>query len=192
MIRRLTDWVKGLLPRRAEEEAWKPVVGYEGIYEVSSLGRIRSLSSNRKNARQRIVPLVMLPLTAGDDYRVITLCRPGVKRRRAYIHILILEAFRGPRPDGTLAAFLDGDHAHFELGNLVWATPAMLHAIRDQNGMVLRGERHGCAKLVPDQVRQIRALVAQGEPRSSVAKSFGVSDSSVNQIVTRNTWKHLD
>ena len=69
------------------QEVWKPVVGYEGIYEVSSLGRVKSLPRNGTIKKERI----LIPNNNGYGYLKLTLSNEGIKTK--YIHILVAESF---------------------------------------------------------------------------------------------------
>lgn len=73
------------------EEVWRPVLGWEGRYEVSSQGRVRSLVGRR--------PRVLRPRPTRQGYPMVALYRDNV-RRDVGIHLLVAEAFHGPRPEG--------------------------------------------------------------------------------------------
>ena len=101
-------------------ERWLPVVGYEGLYEISDSGRARSL--NRRDGRGwkikgRILALRALP----KGYLRVQLHRNG-KARDVYIHTLVLEAFVEPRPKGMETRHIDGNPANNALENLEWGT----------------------------------------------------------------------
>lgn len=111
-------------------EIWLPVVGYEGIYEVSSQGRIKSLSrpSNSGNGGIRIIrERILKPCVNGLDASgnitrmAVSLYKEDrMKVRR--IHRLVLEAFVGPRPDDMDACHWDDDPTNNRLINLRWDT----------------------------------------------------------------------
>ena len=71
-------------------EIWQPVEGYEGIYEISNLGRVKSLKYG--------VEKILKPVNNGWDYLQVNLCKNG-KIKRLYIHRLVAEAFL-PNPEG--------------------------------------------------------------------------------------------
>ena len=106
-------------------EAWKPVVGWEGLYEVSSHGRLRSLDrvvagrGGSKNIRRG---KIMKPKRHRSGYESYGLSREGKPTFRS-IHVLVLEAFVEPRPAGCLGCHNDGDPANNRLENLRWDTP---------------------------------------------------------------------
>lgn len=105
------------------EERWLPVVGWEGFYQVSDHGRVRTVSRKVSTGRGwRIVPqTVRRPGPTRCGYLNITMSRPGRVSTRT-IHTVVLEAFVGPRPLGMEACHRDGDKANNTLSNLRWDT----------------------------------------------------------------------
>ena len=106
------------------KEVWKPVKGYEGSYEVSDLGNVRSLDrevekSNGQVYRCRGKELAKIPEVGG--YLRVGLYIKG-KISKLLIHRLVLEAFVGECPEGMETRHLDGDPTNNRLSNLVWGT----------------------------------------------------------------------
>jgi len=99
-------------------EEWRPVVGYEGTYEVSSLGRVKSLV--RPGRRQE---MVLKPGVDGGGYLNVGPCRDGISRTTE-VHQIVAAAFLGPRPDGLETRHLDGDQTNNAIGNLAYSTHA--------------------------------------------------------------------
>lgn len=95
-------------------EQWRPVVGYEGLYEVSDQGRMRSLRLGRT--------LTVPPNLSG--YRQTTIRDADGRRDNAKLHILVATAFHGPRPDGHQCRHLNGDKLDNRAINLAWGTAA--------------------------------------------------------------------
>lgn len=122
-------------------------------------------------------------------YRIVFLHgRPGT--RTAYVHRLVLEAFRGAAPNGHECRHLNGDTADNRLSNLQWGTPQENAADRARHGTEQRGSQKPNAKLTPDDVRDIRLLSA-GWPSTVLASWFGVSPTTVCCILKRRIWKHV-
>lgn len=106
------------------EESWKPVVGYEGLYEVSDLGRVQSLDRITTGKRNRRIRGRMLSLSVAKDggYHVVNLWKDNRLRVRR-VSVLVLEAFVGPRPEGMVARhWPDRDPTNNRLENLRWGT----------------------------------------------------------------------
>lgn len=106
-------------------ERWLPIPGYEGSYEVSDMGRVRSLdrvihASNGTAYRKPGRLLRLVPFTNGHLY--VNLCKPGVSSRTKSVHRLVLTAFVGPCPEGMECCHNNGVHSDNRLVNLRWDT----------------------------------------------------------------------
>src|SRR5262249_52870534 len=100
-------------------ERWRPVPGYEGFYEVSDLGRVRSL--HRRTVHGIQGGLLRKPLPLPNGYLYVALYAQGKSQNRL-VHRLVLEAFPGPCPAGMECRHLDGDQANNTVANLAWGT----------------------------------------------------------------------
>ena len=101
-------------------EAWKPAPGYEGIYEVSDLGRVRSLP--RRDTKGRRVRGRVRTLTAGPSgHQKVNLHRGGVGHSEK-VHRLVALAFLGAPSEGQEVRHLDGDPSNNKVDNLRWGT----------------------------------------------------------------------
>lgn len=104
----------------ATPERWLPVVGWEGLYEISDLGRVRSLPRQGSNGHW-YGGGYLKPGIGGGGYPYVNLCKNNAGRRLR-IHVLIAAAFIGPRPDGYEIRHLDGNPANSVLVNLAYGT----------------------------------------------------------------------
>ncbi|MBY4799914.1 NUMOD4 motif-containing HNH endonuclease [Burkholderia cepacia] len=170
------------------DEVWKSVVGFEGLYEVSNEGRVRSLERRRKTVQgnQRWPGKLLTRFTDSTGYWYVNLSN-GAKARKLAVHTLVLEAFVGPKPDGCQCRHLDGDRKNARKGNLQWGTPAENAADRIRHGMSGRGERSPSAKLSAEQVHEIREST---QSSLALAKLLGVSGSTIRAIRLRTNWSH--
>lgn len=159
-------------------EEWRRVIGFEGLYEVSSSGRVR-------NHRGRIMAL---PKNQ-DGYLRLSLCREGL-RKDALVHHLVLEAFIGPRPDGMQACHSDGSRDNNIVGNLRWDTQTSNQRDRILHGTHTRGERCGTSRFTEAQVRLIRSLKGVFS-NTELARIFGCSKSGIGLVQARISWRHL-
>lgn len=92
---------------------WRAVPGWEGLYEVSIDGQIRSLRSGR----------IMRTFVTEKGYHRVYLYSPA-RIERVRVHTAGLRAFVGPRPSGMVTRHLDGNPANNHLTNLAWGTHA--------------------------------------------------------------------
>lgn len=112
-------------------ERWLPVVGYEGYYEVSNLGRVRSVTREitqigkaynyyKRTFQGRVLKLI----ERTDGYLSVSLSLRGESSRRC-VHQLVCEAFIGARPSHmSHTRHLDGNRKNNNLSNLTWGTPS--------------------------------------------------------------------
>lgn len=102
-------------------EEWKPVVGREGSYEVSSLGRLRSLDRVLAYGGRRRRGQLLSPWVDPEGRAHVDLPKDGARFRRL-VHQVVLEAFVGPCPPGMEACHNNGDPTDNRLENLRWDT----------------------------------------------------------------------
>ena len=127
-------------------EQWLPVVGWEGFYEVSDHGRVRSVDRTimRRNRWGQIRPVrftgKLLAQRPDHEGRLrVQLGRGERTQTEAKVHILVLEAFVGPRPDGLDGLHWDDDRTNNTVENLRWGT----HSENMQDSV--RNGTHHCA-----------------------------------------------
>lgn len=102
------------------KEIWKDVEGFEGSYQVSNKGRVRSLDrlTNRGHRRRGIV---LKPGVDGSGHHFVNLSLEGIIYMRK-VHILVLEAFVGPRPVGKISRHGKKGANDNSVENLCWGT----------------------------------------------------------------------
>jgi len=176
------------LPLSLETEEWRPVVGYEGWYEVSDLGRVRRV----KAAKHTRVGLIRRPSPNGSGYLTLGLSRCGHGSGYYPVHWLVAEAWLGPRPPGHEVNHKDGNKTNNRPQNLEWVTSARNHQHAFESGLTNppRGENHYQAKLTEDAVREIRKSNA-GVSCAALARRFGVNPSTVWVARYGRSWCHV-
>ena len=104
-------------------EEWRSVIGYEGLYEVSSLGRVRSLDRMTTGSSRYAVKgkLLKLSIKPGTGYLSVGLTRDG-RTKTWNVHRLVGDAFIGPRPEGLVTCHADGDKTNNRAENLRYDT----------------------------------------------------------------------
>lgn len=175
-------------------EQWKPVVGYEGFYEVSDLGRVKSLERTCKTAHGkgwRTVKGRMLYIhTDRRGYQTVQLC--NVEKVTHLIHRLVMAAFVGRCPDGMEVCHGDGNPRNNQLSNLRYDTHENNCADMVEHGTATIGENNGHSKLTEKEVSEIKWALSHGFKGIEIADYFGVSSSSVSNINTNQKWRHVN
>jgi hypothetical protein len=124
-------------------EEWRAVVGWDGYYEVSNMGRVRGL--DRVSLGVRVHGRIRRPAIKRrrDPYWQVHLFRGGrgSKVHRLYVHLLVLEAFVGPRPKGLEACHNNGDCQDNRVENLRWDTHEANMQDQIKHGTRVRGPR---------------------------------------------------
>lgn len=170
-------------------EHWRPVVGCEENYEVSNLGRIRSLDRTvwDGSCLRKVKGQDIKCCQQRTGYLTVNLSKNSARQTRA-VHCLVLEAFIGPAEPGQQCRHLDGDKTNNCLANLTWGSVAENIEDRKRHGTFLRGEKMPAAKLNEDQVRAIR-----NDPRVArlIAADYGVSRRLISNVKTRTGWRHV-
>ena len=168
------------------QELWAPVVGYEGLYEVSDLGRVKSLA--RPYRRQE---RILQPVLDTHGYLQVGLSKNGTSKR--LVHALVTEAFIGPKPDGLEVRHGESGKLDNSLANLCYGTHKQNCEDTVRHGTSTRGERNAKARLTAEQVTEARRLVATGPKGtlSRLAREWGLTQQALGQAVKGITWSWL-
>lgn len=166
-----------------KEESWRQVVGFEGRYEVSDAGRLRSFLPIGRcwhGPRPPLdTPRMLRPVADQTGRLRVQLRKDGATHFRE-IHRLVAVAFLGAPPDGKpLAAHKDGNVANNSAENLYWAS-------HTENR--LDACRHGTAwRKYGDGVRGlVREAVMGGKAKKAVSREMGVSRTFVYEVLKGN------
>lgn len=158
-----------------DTEVWKPVPGYEGLYEVSDLGRVRNVITGRV---RRAGP-------HPKGYSLVQLYKNG-ERSSYTVHSLVIGAFLGPRPPGTDIDHINGIRTDNRLSNLRYLD-CVLNRRRDQTG-----EANNQRKLTKSQVHEIRGRYSLGTvSQYELGREYGVRQTTISKIVRGDRWSHL-
>lgn len=171
-------------------EIWKPLFEYEGLYEISSLGRIRRVIGAIGTAPGYILK----GGTMNRGYKTVRLCRNPKDHKTFKLSRLVCHAFHGKAPThkhqvNHKNGIIDDDRA----GNLEWMTPQenTRHRFDVLKKMNARGEQSGNAVLTEEKVHIIRALAAKGCTSRHIAQQIGAKNITVKQVVSGKNWSHL-
>lgn len=174
-----------------DSEIWKDIPNYEGIYQISNKGRVKSILKNGVGRKKRDYILSNCLRADGKmEYPSVRLCING-KPKKNYIHRLMASAFI-PNPENKpIINHKDGNKSNNSLDNLEWCDYShnINHAY--QNNLRAVGESHHKAKFTNKDVLQIRADFANGINRKEIMNKFNLSQNQYARIVYKRTWKHI-
>lgn len=167
------------------KEVWKAVVGYEGLYEVSDKGRVRS----------SITKKIKTPTALPSGYLCVWLYNGGKATvKNKLVSRLVTEAFHGAPPTPRHhAAHFDGNRSNNRLNNLRWATPKENEKDKIRHGTktIRRGEAVGRGLLTRVDVERVFDLRVFGCTQKEIASWVGTCHSNVAYILQKRTWAHV-
>lgn len=159
------------------EEVWQSIAGYEGHYEVSSFGRVRTLKYKKADP---CLSTIEHPKTGYLQVQLWLKQKPKTR----LVHQLVALAFLGPPPKGQQVRHKDGGRGNARLDNLEYGTPAQNAKDKEKHGTKLYGDKHPRTRTPDVQVLLIRERHKNGERMSLLAKEYGISLSSVKNYVS--------
>lgn len=176
-------------------EEWRPVIGYESLYEVSSLGRVKSVDRTvitiNGQARQYKGKILSCAI-ANTGYPVVQIG----KNNLMCVHVLVATAFLGPcpgrhgsGPDDWQVDHINCNRTDNRASNLQWlrcyenccSKPA-------REGKRQSGESCAWSKLNAELVRYIRS---SGKPGRDLAIELKVSEATISSVRNRKRWIHV-
>ena len=173
-----------------KNETWKAVVDYEGLYEVSDLGNVRSLDREVASSDGRVIKLKgrILKQFINSNGRPQVVLYTREKRKNRTVHSLVAEAFIGERPKGYHVLHSDGDCLNNKLSNLSYDTQS-----ENMNDMYRYGSKNPRGKLSIEQVLEIRKLYATGKYNQyELAEKYNVRQNNISRIVNRKSFSYIN
>jgi hypothetical protein len=174
-------------------EVWRAVVGWEGYYEVSDMGRVRSVPGRAAGWSREAkggFPGRIIKGAIIRDHRRVSLSAPGRPDAVRFVHNLMLEAFVGPRPENHWGLHKDDKGLNNILGNLYWGTPSQNAQDAIRNGGKKIEEGHHAAKLTKVQAataHELRGSISAKE----IGETLGVSEGAIRDIFRGKTWRSV-
>ena len=184
------------LLQQVGEEVWLPVIGYDGLYEVSSWGKVKSLRrktlgiwgggkmSNGKLLKQTISKF---------GYIRITLSKNG-KPIQFSVHRIVAKAFIENPKELPCINHKDSNRTNNHIENLEWVTykENSHHAAVNNRFYVLRGEDSKIAKLTNKDILQIRKEYEKNKVGfMKLGKKYGVDTTTIRSVIHGETWQHI-
>lgn len=170
------------------DELWLPVIGYEGYYEVSNLGSVRSLSKvvncNNNGGVRRVFGKLLRSSIKGN-YKSVVICK-GSSERTVNIHRLVAESFIPG--SGAVVRHLDGNPLNNAAENLAWGSHKDNEADKARHGRVPKGESHHNSILNEKIVLEIRRLHSIGHTQMNISRYLGINRGTIGNVIRGKTW----
>ena len=165
-----------------QDEVWKDIEGYEGLYQVSTCGNVKSLPKVRRNGTGTYIQKERLlkPSNTSTGYKKVELYKDG-KRKSFKVHRLVAIAFI-PNPDNKPEVnHIDGNKINNNIDNLEWVTSSenTIHAYET-------GSSPNKKEL--DEIRIIE-LYNKGTSKEEISRMFDVSNVVIARILKENDIK---
>ena len=168
-------------------EEWRDVIGYEGLYQVSNMGRVKSFCEQFVR--------ILSPCPNKKGYYMVHLHKDG-KKKNFGIHVLVAQAFvPNPDPENKVEVnHLDRDKTNNRADNLEWNTPAENKDHAKKTKPKENKPRKKIVKLTKEQILLIRQICVVGDGYygiAALARLFDVSEATISDIVHGRTYKNL-
>ena len=173
-----------------EKETWRDIPDYEGLYQVSDKGRVRSLDRYIEYSNGKLVFYKSKIIKQREDKhgRMVLRLYKNKNRKNYFVHSLVALAFIGERPKDYVVAHCDGNNKNNDLSNLRYDT------VRENSiDMYRHGYKVTVGKLSIEDVVRIRELYKTGDyTQVDIAKMYNVRDSTISNIVRRERFNWLN
>lgn len=177
-------------------EIWKDIDGYEGFYQVSSIGNVRSLDRRVENKASNtgfnLLKGRLMKLKT-DKYGYIRIgLRNGSKQKMLLVHRLVAFAFLNREDYQDQVNHIDGIKGNNTIVNLEWCNQSENEKHAYRTGLKSQnGEKSNINKLTNEDVLSIRKRIASGEIQADLAREYNVYPNCISSIKLRRTWKHI-
>ena len=180
-----------------EEEIWKDIKGYEGLYQVSNMGRVKSLGRtvSIKNGFKRAVrERILRPCTDGSGYLVVNFYNGSGKMKKFSVHRLVCETFHENIKNKPCVNHIDENKTNNTASNLEWCT------IAENNNHGTRNARMAKAKSKPvGQYTRDGKLIKVWQSAHEVERKLGFDQRFICKVALGKkktaygfVWKYID
>lgn len=176
------------------QEIWKDIKGYEGYYQVSNLGRVKSLERSIQKSDgklQRVKQKILKQRVTTAGYNQVPLYKDG-KSNAFYVHRLVATYFCEKNNNGRYVNHIDNNPLNNTFCNLEWCKHMenIQHMVSQNRHP--HGISHGMSKFTEEDIVKIRSIHKNGDSTlQQIGELYGVGRDHIWQIVKRKIWKHI-
>ncbi len=184
-----------------QKEEWRPIAGYEGSYEVSNLGRVKSLdrvvSQTRWSGKMIRRGKILSPKRTRGNPKYCNAAlfdSKNKQRKEIAVHRLVATAFIPNQEKRPMVNHKDSNPSNNHVSNLEWCTAKenTKHSFLSGHRTPASGEKHGMSVLSEKDVQAIRLLYKTLRySRRRMAELFCVSTATIDKIIKNKGWKHI-
>jgi hypothetical protein len=188
-----------LLPKL---EVWKDIQDYEGVYQVSNFGNVKSLDRivNKPNGVSYMRKGKLCKQSKSNlGYMTVGFTVNNVKVNK-YVHRLVAESFITNINNYPQVNHIDCNKTNNRMYNLEWCTNSQNHIHASKNGLnklhlhrvVYSGEKNGRSLLTKEQVLEIKQkYIPYKYSAKKLSKEYNVSESCITHILNNTSWKEI-
>lgn len=169
------------------KEVFKDIPGYEGLYQISNFGKVKSLPRKENHFKEKV-----LTVRLDRGGYPVTFFRYKTKGKWIKIHRAIAMAFINNPLCKEVVNHIDGDKQNYNILNLEWVTDRENKDHAMTNRLYAAGEKNNGAKLKEEQVKEIRELYKTKKLTiRELSQKFDISWCSVQRITSYSNWKYI-
>lgn len=186
------------------QEIWKDIPDYEGLYQASDLGQVRSLNREvpmfhgliKRKTTRKLRGKIIRQYKNKNGYMSVSLSANG-KHKTHRVHRLVMLSFVGVPPNEKNINHKDGNKANNCLSNLEYVTRSenQIHAYTilgvKAKGPKIYGEKNHASVLTRNQVVEIHRMSKSGKSHRSIARYFDITHQAVGYILRGRNWPHI-
>ncbi len=174
-----------------EQEIFKPIKGYECYYEISNLGRVKSLPKVWSVGKKKETILKNGHRKTGYDF--VVLCIDKIKKY-ASVHRLVAEHFCDKIDGCNVVNHINSNKLDNRAKNLEWTTSSgnSIHGFKYGFRKGMKGGIHHNSKLTDTQILDIKEMYKKGNiSQEAIGKIYGVKQTQISRIVLGKRWNHI-
>ena len=186
---------------KKEEETWKDIKGYEGLYQVSNMGRVKSLErtvTSKNGSKQYRKERILKPRPNGKGYLRVNLFKSSSETKDFYIHRLVCEAFHENPENKPCVNHIDENKTNNTASNLEWCTYKENSNHGTRNARMAKGVAKALSKPVGQYTRE-GELIKVWQSTREVERQLGFAHLAISKVARgkRKTaygyvWKYID